>query len=213
MATIWIQEILNNSYRQRGIIFLYREIDPCLFSAKVWKGLLWELLSFCCDLAKVWHGIQFSPLFLISLFIPGQYRFCFSLNCIFVIPGWPICSDSIHDFLKLGGIINLPRYVMQPSNTQTLLQAFLSSILAYLISAGVRAFDAYATDLPFCNNTAPSPTWEASTCNTTSLVVLKYLRQTSSLIWFLILWNITSHASDHWNNTSFLNKHLRSVVG
>ena len=56
-------------------------------------------------------------------------------------------------------------------NTQILLEAFYLTILAYLIVAGVRAFDAYATDLPFCNNTTPSPTLDISTCNATSLVV------------------------------------------
>ena len=38
------------------------------------------------------------------------------------------------------------------------------------------------------------------------------LRQTSSLIWFLISWNATSCASNHWNNASFLSKPLRSDV-
>ena len=37
------------------------------------------------------------------------------------------------------------------------------------------SFDSYATGLPSCNNTAPSPTAETSSYNTTSLVVSKYL--------------------------------------
>ena len=49
-------------------------------------------------------------------------------------------------------------------------------ILVYLILDEVRACDAYATGLLSCHNTAPRPTWKASICNTTSLVVSKYQR-------------------------------------
>ena len=66
--------------------------------------------SFCCYLATVWHGIQFSTLFLISWFILGQYRLCLSLSHILDIPGLPLCNDPIHDFLKLGRFSNLPSY-------------------------------------------------------------------------------------------------------
>ena len=92
------------------------------------------------------------------------------------------------------------------SSTKNTTASISLSILAYLISTRIRAFDAYATGLPSCNNTAPSPTWEASTCNTT------YLRKKSSLIWIWIFWNATSCASVHWNNASFLRRPLRFEV-
>ena len=87
--------------------------------------------SFSCDLATAWHGIQFSTLFLISSFIPGQYKLCIALKCILTYLDDPYCNDSIHDFLRLGGIINLPRYAMQPSSM------LISSLrLQYLLRAG-----------------------------------------------------------------------------
>ena len=66
------------------------------------------------------------------------------------------------------------------------------SILAYLVSTGVKLLDANATGLflpwlSFCISTALSPTFDASTCSVIGLVVSKFCRQASLLTAFQFL--------------------------
>ena len=68
--------------------------------------------SFCCDLTG--YAVFYIPSDLLLYTRP--VRLCFSLSYILDIPGLPFCNESIHDFLMLGGISNLPIYAMQPSS-------------------------------------------------------------------------------------------------
>ena len=78
--------------------------------------------------------------------------------------------------------IKVDMKLLQPKTTANI----SCSILAYLVSAGVRLLDANATGLLltwlfFCMSTAPSPTFDAFSCSATGMVVQKYYMQASLL--------------------------------
>ena len=117
MATVLIQETLNNSHRLTDTIFHYRKIGPFLFSAMVWKGLLCELLApFVVTWLQFGMGYKFLP-YSWSLHLPlASIGSVLPSITFFYIHEWPLCNDSTCEFLKLCGIINLLRYAMQSSS-------------------------------------------------------------------------------------------------
>ena len=91
--------------------------------------------------------------------------------------------------VTLGYELSTIKVVMKLHATTTKMSC---SILAYLVSAGVKLLDVNATGLllpwlSFCMRTAPSPTFDASTCSVTGLVMSKYCRQAAWMTAFQFL--------------------------